>query len=54
MNRRLTQGSQLAALTSMQALLQELNTRVKTLETDLTAVKDVVKEVKHATIKLLE
>ena len=49
LNRRVTQGSKLAALTSMQALLQELNTRVRTLETDLKAVKYVIKAVKRVT-----
>ena len=50
MNNRQNQGSnlELAVLTSMQASLQQLNTRVGTLETDLRAVKDVVKEIKHA------
>jgi len=32
----------------MQASLQQLNTRVGTLETDLRAVKDTVKELKHS------
>ena len=32
----------------MQASLQQLNTRVGTLETDLRAVKDIVKEIKHS------
>ena len=47
---RQNQGSnlELAVLTSMQASLQQLNTRVGTLETDLRAVKDIVKEIKHA------
>ena len=39
---------ELAVLTSMQASLQQLNTRVGTLEMDLRAVKDTVKEIKHA------
>lgn len=47
---RQNQGSnlELAVLTSMQASLQQLNTRIGTLETDLRAVKDTVKEIKHA------
>ena len=48
---RQQQGSsnlELAVLTSMQASLQQLITRVGTLETDLRAVKDVSKEIKHA------
>ena len=49
LNSRQNQGSnlELAVLTSMQASLQQLNTRVGTLETDLRAVKDIVKEIKH-------
>ena len=50
LNSRQNQGSnlELAVLTSMQASLQQLNTRVGTLETDLRAVKDIVKDIKHA------
>ena len=44
------QGSnlELVLLTSMQASLQQLNTTVETLEGDLRAVKDTVKEVMRA------
>ena len=47
---RQQQGSnlELAVLTSMQVSLQQLITRVGTLETDLRAVKDDTKEIKHA------
>ena len=50
LNNRQQQGSniELAVLTSIQASLQQLNTRVGTLETDLRAVKDIVKDTKHA------
>ena len=50
LNNRQTQSSniELAVLTSIQASLQQLNTRVGTLETDLRAVKDTVKDIKHA------
>ena len=47
---RQNQGSnlELAVLTSMQASLQQLNTRVGTLEADLRDIKDVVKDIKHS------
>lgn len=50
MNSRQNQGNniELAVLTSIQASLHQLNTRVGTLETDLRAVKDTVKEIKHS------
>ena len=48
LNSRQGSNLELAVLTSMQASLQQLNTRVGTLETDLRAVKDTVKEIKHA------
>ena len=48
LNSRQGSNLELAVLTSMQASLHQLNTRVGTLETDLRAVKDVVKEIKHA------
>ena len=48
LNNRQGSNLELAVLTSMQASLQQLNTRVGTLETDLRAVKDTVKEIKHA------
>ena len=47
LNSRQGSNLELAVLTSMQASLQQLNTRVGTLETDLRAVKDIVKEIKH-------
>ena len=48
LNSRQGSNLELAVLTSMQASLQQLNTRVGTLETDLRAVKDTVNEIKHA------
>ena len=50
LNNRQQQSSniELAVLTSIQASLQQLNTRIGTLETDLRAVKDTVKDIKHA------
>ena len=48
LNSRQGSNLELVLLTFMQALLQQLNTRAETLEEDLRAVKDIVKEVTHA------
>ena len=44
LNSRQGSNLELAHLTSMQASLQQLNKTVKTLETDLRAVKDIVRD----------
>ena len=44
LNSRQESNLELAFSTSMQALLQQLNTVIGTFETDLRAVKDIVKE----------
>lgn len=50
LNNRQNQGNnfEIAVLTSIQASLQQMNTRVGSLETDVRAVKDTVKDIRHA------